>query len=350
MTTLFTGYSVKGHNIRNRVVVPPMVAAGFALEEGYVSEKNIQHYLEFARGGAGIVIVEATAIMKEERLHPFQLGIWNDSHISGLRRIASAIKSQGALSVIQIHHAGLLTPPAVNPVALGPSADEKNPHSRALTSAEIDEIRDSFIAAATRAEKSGFDGIELHGAHGYLLNQFACSNFNKRNDEYGKDLKGRTKLATEIILGIKKVCNPDLLISYRLGANSPSLEDGTKIAQQLEHSGIDLLHVSRGGTLLNLPRPPKEFNYNWIVYSGTEIKKQVGLPVIVVNEIKTPERASYLIENNLTDFIAMGRPNLADPAWTNHVKNQKPVDECLSCRPRCKWFENSELCPARKNR
>jgi len=348
MSSLFSKYSIKGHEIGNRVVIPPMVPAGFALKEGYVSEKNIHHYLEFAQGGAGVIIVEATAVRKEGRLHPFQLGIWNDSFIPGMSRIASTIKSRGALSLLQIHHAGLNTPSTVNKEAFGPSADEKNPQSRALTLAEICEIRDSFISAALRAEKSGFNGIELHGAHGYLLNQFACSLSNKREDEYGKDFRGRLKFATEIIRGIKKICKADFIISYRLGANSPTLEEGIRIARHLENLSIDLLHVSRGSTLQNLPRPPKDFSYNWIVYSGTEIKKHIQLPVIVVNEIKSPERASFLIENNFTDFVALGRPNLADPSWTNHVKNQEPVNECLSCRPRCKWFENGELCPARK--
>lgn len=348
MPTLFSDYLLKGQKIGNRVVIPPMVCFGYALEEGHVSEKNIRHYLEFAQGGAGIIVTEATAVKKEGRLAPIQLGIWDDSHIPGMTKISSTVKSFGALSLLQIHHAGLVTPTSVSLEPPGPSADEKNPNSRTLTISEITDIRDAFIAAALRAEKSGFDGVELHGAHGYLLNQFASSYSNKREDEYGKDMHGRLKLATEIILGIKKVCKPDFIIGYRLGANSPTLEDGVKIAQYLENLGIDLLSVSHGGMLLNLPRPPKDFDYNWIIFSGTVIKARVNLPVIVVNEIKTPERASFLVENNLTDFVALGRPNLADPSWTNHLKNNEPINECQSCKPRCRWFENSDLCPARK--
>jgi len=348
MPTLFSDFSIKNHKINNRVVVPPMVCFGFALENGYVGEKNIFHYRELAQGGAGIVVTEATAVKKEGRLAPNQLGIWDDSFIPGLSKIAATVKRSGALSILQIHHAGLVAPASVINEPLGPSPDEKKPHSRALTYTEIDEIRDAFIASALRAEKSGFDGIELHGAHGYLLNQFASSYFNKREDEYGKDLHGRLKLATEIILGIKKVCRPGFIIGYRLGANSPTHEEGVLIASYLEKTGIDLLSVSHGGILVNLPRPPKDFNYNWIVYCGIVIKRHVNLPVIVVNDIKTPERAAYLVENCLTDFVALGRPNLADPSWTNHVKNNEPVNECQSCKPRCRWFENSDLCPARK--
>jgi len=348
MPTLFSDYILKGHRISNRVVVPPMVCFGYALEEGMVSERNVRHYLEFGEGGAGIIVTEATAVRKEGRLAPFQLGIWDDSHIPGLKRITKAVRSNGALSLLQIHHAGLVTPSSVSLEPLGPSADQRNPQSRELTKTEITEIRDAFIAAAVRAEKSGFDGVELHGAHGYLLNQFATSYLNKREDEYGKDMTGRLKLATEIIRGIKRVCSADFILCYRLGANSPTLDDGINIARHLENLGIDLLSVSHGGSLLNLPRPPKEFDYNWIVYCGTVIKSKVSLPVIVVNEIRTPERASFLIENNLTDFVALGRPNLADPSWTNHYRNNEPVITCHNCKPRCRWFENSDLCLARK--
>jgi NADPH2 dehydrogenase len=348
MTSLFSEYRIKEHIIKNRIVVPPMVCFHYALDEGIVSEKNIDHYTQLANGGAGIIITEATAVMKEGRLAPFQLGIWNDGQIPGMSRIAAAVKKEGSLSLVQIHHAGLITPATVCTEPQGPSQDPKNPASRALSVQEIESIRDAFIAGAARAEKAGFDGIELHGAHGYLLNQFASSHFNSREDEYGKDFNGSLRLATEIIHGIKKSCRPGFMIGYRLGANMPTLEDGILTAKYLESLGVDILSVSHGGMLINLPRPPKDFDYNWIVFCGIKIKAEVTIPVIAVNEIKTPERAAFLIESGLSDFVALGRPNLADPSWSNHVKNREPVNECLNCKPRCRWYENSSLCPARK--
>ncbi|MEI6455648.1 MAG: NADH:flavin oxidoreductase [bacterium] len=348
MTSLFSEYKLKGHNVKNRIVVPPMVCFHYALDGGIVSEKNIDHYSQLARGGAGIIVTEATAVMKEGRLADFQLGIWNEGQVDGMSRIASEVKAGGALSLLQIHHAGLISPLSVTLEPAGPSPDPKKPESRALTIQEIESIRDAFIAGASRAEKAGFDGIELHGAHGYLLNQFASSFFNKREDDYGKDFIGRLRLATEIISGIRKVCKPGLIIGYRLGANTPTLEDGILMAQYLESLGVDILSISHGGMLLNLPRPPKDFDYNWIVYCGTLIKPEVEIPVIVVNEIRTPERAAFLVENNLTDFVALGRPNLADPAWTKHLKDNEPINTCFSCKPRCRWYEDSDLCPARK--
>ena len=311
-----------------------------------VTERNVEHYRLRAAGGPGLVITEATAVMKDGKLAPFQLGLWSDEHIPGLTRISQLVKKQGAVSMIQLHHAGLVTPESVSPVAMGPSVVEENPRSRSMTVPEIEQVRDSFIVAAVRAQKADFDGVELHGAHGYLLNQFATSLLNKREDEYGGGINSRLKLAREIIQGIRLACGDDFLIGYRLGANSPTLEEGILIAKMLEEYGINILHVSHGGSLLNLPRTPKGFVFNWIVYSGITIKQQVNIPVIAVNEISTPERAASLVENEQVDFVALARPQLADPSWTNHVKNNEPVNLCSGCKPRCRWFEESNLCPA----
>ena len=348
MPDLFSEFTLKGITVKNRIVFPPVVCFHYAGSDGVIIDRNVRHYTDRSQGGPGIIINEATAVWKEGRLAPFQLGIWSDGHIPGLSRIAEVVKKNNALSLIQIHHAGLISPESVTTTPGGPSADENKPGSRSLSIDEIHIIRDAFIAAALRAKKAGFDGVELHGAHGYLLSQFASSFFNKREDEFGIDFKGRMKLATEIIKGIRAVCGNNFIIDYRLGANAPTLDDGIEIAKYLESIGVDILHVSHGGSLLNLPRTPKDFEFNWIVYSGTVIKTHVNIPVIVVNEIKTPERASWLIENNHADFVALARPQMADPAWANHVKNNEPINFCLSCKPRCRWYEDSNLCPAVK--
>ena len=348
MQTLFNEFIIKGLTIKNRIVFPPVVCFHYAKGDGLVTSRNVGHYQMVAMGGSGIIITEATAVHKDGRLAPFQLGIWSDEHIQGMKLIATAVKNEGALSLLQIHHAGIITHELVSDIAKAPSADEKNPRSAALTAFEITEIREAFIEAAKRAQKAGYDGVELHGAHGYLLNQFASSLFNKREDEYGGNLKNNLKLAIDIIHGIREQCGVNFIIGYRLGANSPTLEHGIEIAKLLEKAGVDILHVSHGGNLLNLPRTPKDFDYNWIVFSGIEIKKHVNIPVIVVNDIKTPERAAWLIENGLADFVALGKPQLADPYWVNHVKNNEEVNACHSCKPKCRWYEDSGLCPARK--
>jgi NADPH2 dehydrogenase len=346
--SLFSEFLLKGLPVKNRIVFPPVVCFHYALSDGFVTARNLDHYRQIAAGGSGIIITEATSVWKEGRLAPFQLGIWSDEHIHGMSQIAATVKSCGAISLLQIHHAGLLTNEQVSPVAKAPSADEKNPRSSALTGDEIRQIGQAFIQAAGRAQKAGFHGVELHGAHGYLLNQFASSLFNKRDDKYGGGTEKNLTFATDIIKGIRNMCGNDFIIGYRLGANSPTLEDGIAIARLLEKAGVDLLHVSHGGSLQNLPRTPKDFNYNWIVYSGTVIKTCVAIPVIVVNDIKTPERANWLISQKHADFVAIGKPQLADPNWVSHVMNEENINLCMSCKPKCKWYEDSALCPARK--
>ena len=327
--------------------MPPMVCVGYASDDGMVTQRNIDHYRERAEGGAGMIVTEATCVTKNGRLSATQLGIWSDEHIEGLAQIAETVKSFGAVSLIQIHHAGLVTPRDVSDISLGPSLDPKNSKSQALTKDEIIAIHDDFIKVAIRARQAGFDGVQIHAAHGYLLSQFASSFFNHRDDEYGGDVNGRMKLTCDIIEGIRNACGDSFIITVRMGANSPTLEDGIEIAQHLETTSVDLLDVSHGGSLVTLPRPPKEFNYNWICYSGTKIKEKVSIPVSVVNEIRTPHRANYLIEHNLADFVNLGRPILADPHWVSKAQHhEEMIVACVSCRPRCKWYQDSSLCPA----
>ncbi|MFH1161525.1 MAG: NADH:flavin oxidoreductase [bacterium] len=351
MLALFTSFILKGIPVKNRVIMPPMVCFEYTGEDGLVTKRNIDHYHERAEGGAGIIVTEATCIQNDGRLAPCQLGIWSDEQIEGLSQISRVVKAFGAVSLIQLHHAGLVAPESVTQLPLGPSADPKNPKSRALTLEEIHAIRDNFIRAALRAQQAGFDGVQIHGAHGYLLSQFASSHYNHREDEYGGDLWGRMKLACEIIEGIRTRCGNSFLVAYRMGANSPALENGIRIAQLLEQQKVDLLDVSHGGTLVSLPRPPKGFEFNWICYSGTVIKSRVGLPVGVVNEIRTPERANYLIEHNYADFVNLGRPILADPHWVSKAQHhEEMIVSCLDCKPRCKWYTGSDECPAFKIR
>ncbi|NQV01484.1 MAG: NADH:flavin oxidoreductase [Bacteroidia bacterium] len=347
MLPLFSSFNLKGIPVKNRVIMPPMVCFGYAGDEGFVTRKNLGHYRERAEGGAGIIVMEATCIKKEGRIATSQLGIWSDDHIEGLSQIPMIVKSSGSVSLIQLHHSGLVTPDSVTDTPVGPSANPKDPRSRSLTIEEIHSLREDFIKAAVRAQKAGFDGVQIHGAHGYLISQFASTYYNQREDEYGGTLEGRMRLASEIIDGIREACGNSLLLTYRMGANSPTLEDGIAIGRYLEQKPIDMLDVSHGGSLVTLPRPPKGFDYNWICYSGTVIKKEVQLPVGVVNEIRTAERANYLIENNLTDFINLGRPILADPHWVSKAQHhEEMIVTCLSCKPRCKWYTDSSQCPA----
>jgi len=345
MNSLFSSFSIRSQSIKNRVVFPPVVNFGWADENGFVNDKHIHQYESIAKGGAGIIIVEATCVLKDGRIFSYQPGIWSDEHINGFRQIAEACHRHGAKVLLQIHHAGLATRKGLSAKVVGPSAPDDIDRSYELTIGEIHQLCDDFVMAAIRAEKAGFDGIELHGAHGYLLNQFANLDVNKRSDEYGGSIEGSLKFAVEIIRGVRQCVNKNFIISYRMGANSPTLDDGIEVAKLLCKEDIDLLHVSHGGVKGITPEIPSDFPNNWIVYSGTEVKKHVKVPIIVVNEIRTPERASWLLENSLTDFVAIGRDMLTDYNWVNKAKNNEQIDYCISCKPHCKRYGKPESCP-----
>lgn len=348
MSSLFHSMMIKNHKTKNRVVVPPMVCFGYSDEKGHVTKANIEHYEAFAKGGAGVIILEAHAVEKEGRVSNNQLGLWEDDQIEGLKRIAEICDKYDSLALVQIHHAGLKTPKTVSNLALEPSNYEKDGAvAREMTIAEIKRIQESFLKAAIRVKKAGFKGIELHGAHAYLINQFMSPITNVRTDNYGGNLENRMRFAVEIVEMIKEEVGKDFIIGYRMGGNEPTLEEGMIIAKTLEEKGVDLLHVSAGIQGETIPEAPKDFPYNWIVYMGTEIRKQVKIPVIVVNCIKTPSQAAYLVENDLADLVAIGRAHLVDASWANKAEQNKEPIPCLKCR-KCLWFKDGKNCPGRK--
>ena len=347
MADLFSPISIKGIEIKNRIVLPPMVRFGWSDEKGFVSDKHIKHYSQIAKGGAGLIIIEALAIAKGGELSETQLGIWSDDHIDGISKIAEACHRHGSVVTAQIHHAGLETPTSVSKIASAPSDFKKNGRlaAKALSVEEIQKIQEQFVDAAERARKAGLDGIEIHGAHGYLIGQFMSPITNKRDDNYGGDLAGRSTFACQIIEMVKSSTGSDnFIIGYRMGGNEPTLDEGRKIARILEDAGIDLLHVSSGIEGNTIPKPPLDFDYSWIVYCGTEIKKHTRIPVIVVHRIKTQEQGKDLIENGMADMVAVGRGHLCDTDWANKARDNLKVIKCLECAV-CFWFDEIEKCP-----
>lgn len=316
MITLATPLTIHNKEIKNRLVMPPMVCFNWSDTEGYVSNNHIEHYINRAKGGAGIIIVEAVCISPGGRLADSQLGIWHDDFIEGFKKIAEGCHQYGAKVLMQIHHAGYKAPETVAEVAVAPSEyEERGRRARALTLEEIEQIKKDFVLAARRASQAGLDGVEIHGAHGYLLSQFCSPMINKRTDQYGGELANRVRLSEEVVAMIKAEVPEDFIIAYRMGANEPSLDEGIEIAKCLEQAGVELLHVSSGVGGVEIPEVPEGFAYNWIVYMGIEVKKYVKIPVIVVNSIQKPEQASRLIEQGLADFVAVGRGFLVDDAW-----------------------------------
>ncbi len=348
MIGLFTEAQIKGNLVKNRIVLPPMVCFGWAGEDGLVSEKHRRHYAARAAGGAGIVVVEATCVSQDGRLSMDQLGLWNDAQIPGMKDLADDCLEAGALPLVQIHHAGWKT-------VFKSTADPKGPSVRpgkkdtgsALNLGEIAGITEAFTTAALRAKNAGFAGVELHGAHGYLLSQFASPLDNHRTDTYGGTLENRLRLHVEIGRSIRAACGADFILSIRIGCNEPDLDGGIAVAKYLEANGFDLLHVSASGHEESQPDVPEAFPFNWIVWGGASIHRAVGIPVIVVNDIRTPERAQWLVENEWADFVAIGKDFLTDARWGEKVRLGEPLISCLHCKKGCSWFSSGDRCPRR---
>jgi NADPH2 dehydrogenase len=360
MSTLFSEIIIGQVTIKNRIVMPPMVCFGYGVEQGLVTEEILKHYEARAKGGVGLIIVEATCVDEKGRLSPRQLGLWSDYQIDGFSKIAEVCHKHGARVLVQIHHAGVATAPGITDDAVSASdytatamMGRRKISARALTVEEIYTIQGKFVEAALRARAAGLDGIELHGAHGYLISQFHSPMVNKRKDEYGGSAENRARFAAEIIRGIRKAAGDGFIIDIRMGCNEPDLESSIEIAGEMEKAGVDVLHVSSGMTTLTgmhadeTPRVPEGFPYSWIIYGGTEIKKHVSVPIIVVNGIRTPEQASYLIENDLADFTAIGKGLLVDPEWANKAKQSLEVVPCIDCKT-CAYFRTENACPQRQ--
>ncbi|WP_409227922.1 NADH:flavin oxidoreductase [Gudongella sp. SC589] len=332
--------------LKNPLVLPSMVAFGFADDNGYVSERNIEHYDRISKNGAGLVIVEATCINPEGRLSIDQLAIWDDSYVEGLKRLSSVIHKNGAIAIIQLHHAGLRAKADVTETPLTSwDFEQKGRVSKGMTKDQVEKTIEDFSKAAKRAQMAGFDGVEIHGAHGYLLTQFFSKKVNARTDEYGGSHENRNRIAKKIHDEIRKETGEDFILGIRMGSNDDTIEESIERAKYLEKNGYDYLHVSTGFDNTQIEAEiPEEFPCNWIVYGGTLIKKNVEIPVIGVNKILTRKQVDYLLENQLLDLVAIGRAQLADHDFIEHMTGDGEIVTCLECSP-CKWFSDGTKCP-----
>lgn len=355
MSNLFSEIFINNIRIKNRVVMAPMTCPRFSGNDGDFTLKNIEHYREKARGGVGTIIIEAASVNQTGRLSPNQLGLWSDDHIKGFSQAAAYCHDYDCKVLAQISHGGLAASSSVNGEPVAPSDFQGLTRSnqvikaRALSLDEIAALRDDFVAAAVRARKAGLDGVELHGAHGYLISQFFSPLVNKRDDAYGGSLVNRARFASEIIAGTRQAVGQDFIISCRLGCDEPDLESSIQLACEMEKAGADMLHISTGMTTLIAGEVadvtvPSYFHYNSIVYRGALIKEKVNIPVIVVNGIRTPVTADYLVKENYADFVAIGRSLLVDSEWVNKGQKYLPVLPCLRCKS-CAYHSQDRTCP-----
>lgn len=341
---LFIPWKLGKFDIANRICVAPLVIYTWSDDTGHVVDKNLIHYHELVTGGAGLVIQEATAVCREGRLTLDQLGIWEDEQIDGLRHIVDIFHNTGMPAIIQLSHAGILGAKPeyqVSPVDYACFGNGQERHGRGLTVEELHTIEKQFIAAAERAVKAGYDGVELHGSHGYLISEFLNVAMNTRGDEY----RAKDRLLVEnIIHGIRRVTPPDFLLGIRVGAFEPTLEDGIATARWLEAQGVDFIDGFIGCDWAMDLKTPEHYPFNASIYGSKRIKEAVSVPVFTVNGIRTGQQAEAILADTGVDMTVIGRAALVNAAWGNDVREGRDPGTCLEC-PVCMWKIAPAKCP-----
>lgn len=395
---LFTPMNIGPVTIKNRLVMTAM-CVGLAHHDGAVSDALAAYYEERAAGGTGLIITECTRVNEADAVaYPSMLSMSHDRYIEPLRRAVERVHAHGAKLFMQLYHPGrqnvtifptiwrfnermarafpsywdlyfkmagkfdasaiddpktaqrmekvtkpLLAPSAV-PCGLADNP-VRNQKTVPMTIPQIKALVGQFVSAAARVKKAGADGVELHAAHGYLLQQFLSPYTNRREDEYGGCLENRMRLLKEIIEGIRRECGPDFPISVRLSVEEfydtigypgqgITLEEGVEMARRLEGFGVDVLNVSSGNyDTAQTSCEPISFPTGWRKYLAKAVKEQVRIPVIAANLIRTPEQAEAQLAEGIQDFIAMGRSYLADPEWAKKAMEgrSEAINRCICC-------------------
>jgi len=342
---LFSPFRIGNLELRNRIVMPPM-ATNFAGEDGAVNERHIAYYVERAKGGVGYITFEHTGVLKQGRAFPNMALIDSDQHIPPFRKLVEAIHQENGKILIQINHAGRQTSssitgsPIVAPSAIPCPIRKEMP--RELSPEEIQKIIEAFGEAARRVKETGADGVEIHMAHGYLINQFLSPFSNKRADEFGGDPDRRMRMAIEVLRTVRNKVDTDFLVFCRLSGDEYvedglKLEDTKEIAKALERNGADALHISACVAASGyLNHPPYYAEEGLFVHLAQGIKSVVGIPTITVGRIRTPELANQILEENKADLISMGRALIADPYLPMKTLQgrREEIIPCISCN-RC---------------
>ncbi len=339
MTHLFTPIRLRGASIRNRVWVAPMCQ--YSAVDGVPNDWHLVHLGSFARGGAGLVLTEATAVCPEGRISPQDTGIWNDEQRDAWRRIVDFVHGQGATAGMQLAHAGRKAstrPPFAGRGAVpagdggwrtvGPSdvAFPGLPEPHALSAAEIDQVVADFVAAGQRALDAGFDVLEVHGAHGYLLHEFLSPLSNQRQDEYGGSLAGRSRLLLRVVEALRDAVPERTPLLVRISAtdwveDGWSADDSVALAAMLREAGVDLVDVSSGGNApADIPVGP-----GYQVPFARRIREEAGIPTGAVGLITEPKQAEEVLADGAADAVLLARALLRDPHWALRAAHELGV-------------------------
>lgn len=326
--------------LKNRAIMAPMSAA-LANPDGTISDPLIAYLKARADGGIGLIITEYAFVNEEGRSSDHQISVANDGMIPGLTKLADAIHAAGAKICLQLQHGGRRSIVRVMaPSSIPKQTDRVKPDE--MTNAEVYSLIEDFINAAVRAKKAGFDMVEVHCSHGYLLNDFVSPSANRRTDEFGGGVTGRTRAPVMIIEGIKKACGQDYPVSVRLNgddmvSDGNHARDTATIAMLLEEAGADLINVSGGMNGVGYGIAPAAVETGYNVDPAEEVRSVVNIPVAVAGRINEPEYAEMLLRKGKVDFITIGRALFADPQFINKAAAglEDEIAPCIGCLQRC---------------
>ncbi len=344
---LFSPVTINAMTLKNRAVMPPM-GTGYGNADGTASERLVQYLARRARGGAGLIITEICAPDPRGKGFPNELGAWSDALIPSLARIAAAVHREGAKVALQLHHAGRETfaaaagglpeaPSAIPSAILGQPCE-------AMSLARIADLIAAFARAAAWAKEAGFDAVELHGAHGYLLNQFLSPFSNRREDAYGGSEENRSRFVLEILQAVREAVGPAFPVLIRISADELirggyDLDFTRRLAPKLVAAGADAIHVSVGvySTPGNLSIASMDTAPGFNLFRARAIREAAGVPVIGVGRIQRPEDADRAIAAGDADLISFGRQHLADPDFIRKTLagREEDIRWCVACNQGC---------------
>ncbi len=358
MPALFDSFTLKQITLRNRIAASPMCQ--YQAEDGLVTDWHLPHYTALARGGAGLVLVEATAVSPEGRITPGDLGLWSDAHTEGVAAIAKTIADAGAVAGIQLAHAGRkagCTPPweggaplaSTDPRAWQPIAPSavpliaEQPHvPRAMSLEDIHRVQQDFVDAARRALAAGFQWIELHFAHGFLAQSFLSKHSNQRDDAYGGSLENRARFLVETVAAVRRVWPAELPLTARLGVlefdghDDVNVAESIQVLQWLQAEGLDLVDVGIGfSTLSPVPWAP-----NLLVDTAAKVARATGLKTTTSWLITDAKDADQAIRENKVDLVMVARRLLDNPHWPRQAARELGVGDQVLPTPYAYWLQN----------
>jgi len=342
MSALFTPIQLRGTEVRNRVWVSPMCQ--YSAHDGLPTDWHLVHLGSFARGGAGMVFTEATAVLPEGRISPQDTGIWSDAHRDAWTRIADFVRAQGATPGMQLAHAGRKASTRAPWTGRGPVPDDdggwqpSGPSAlafpglrqdvRAMTIDDVHGVVTAFRAATSRAVEAGFEAVEVHAAHGYLLHEFLSPLSNQRDDDYGGSYDGRTRLLLEVVRSVRDVLGDDRPLVVRISATEWTdggwtVEDSVRLAPMLRDSGADLVDCSSGGNVADAEIP---VGPGYQVDLARRVRAEGGIATGAVGMITDPAQAEQVVASGSADVVLLARALLRDPHWALRAAHELDVE------------------------